>query len=78
MSKCMLSLREVYLKWRYSWICLYISLREYTYCVHGLLPVLVCTYVFTQQSVIVALLTDNAKFQNQFIQTTQYVVINLN
>ena len=29
-----------------------ISLREYNYCVHGLLAVLICTYVFTQQSVI--------------------------
>ena len=52
MSKCMLSLREVYMKWRYSWIYLYMSLREYNYCVHGLLLVLICTYVFTQQTVI--------------------------
>ena len=28
------------------------SLHEYYYCVHGLLLVLVCTGVFTQQSVI--------------------------
>ena len=52
MSKCMLSLREVYMKWRYSWIYLYMSLREYNYCVHGLLLVLICTNVFTQQTVI--------------------------
>ena len=47
MSKCMLSLREAYLKWRCIWICLYISLREYIYCVHGLLAVMICTYVYT-------------------------------